>query len=78
MTFAKYGVYVAFHLNFIFQPTTFKSLDQTPILCRGSTLPLFLDAIGNFKLSSCQCYREEDRKILHNKVGVGLKIWDGI
>jgi hypothetical protein len=25
---------------------------------RESTLPLFIDAIGNFKLSSCQCFRE--------------------
>ncbi|CAL1165355.1 unnamed protein product [Cladocopium goreaui] len=35
---------------------------------RESTLPLFIDAIGNFKLSSCQCFREADRPILYNKV----------
>ncbi|CAE7199785.1 unnamed protein product, partial [Symbiodinium pilosum] len=40
---------------------------------RGSTLPLYLDAIGNFKLSSCQCYREEDRQILHDKVSTYYK-----
>ena len=28
---------------------------------RESTLPLFIDAIGNFKLSSCQCFREASR-----------------
>ncbi|CAE7207195.1 gcy-36 [Symbiodinium natans] len=26
---------------------------------RESTLPLFIDAIGSFKLSSCQCFRED-------------------
>ena len=25
---------------------------------RQSTLPLFIDAIGNFKLANCQCFRE--------------------
>ncbi|CAK9001695.1 unnamed protein product [Durusdinium trenchii] len=35
---------------------------------RESTLPLFIEAIGNFKLDSCQCFREADRPILYNKV----------
>lgn len=36
---------------------------------RDSTLPLFIDAIGNFKLDNCQCFREDDRPILYNKAG---------
>ncbi|CAJ1388828.1 unnamed protein product [Effrenium voratum] len=35
---------------------------------RDSTMPLFLDAIGNFKLANCQCFREDDRPVLFNKV----------
>ena len=35
---------------------------------RDATLPLFIDAIGHFKLENCQCFREADRPILYAKV----------
>ena len=44
---------------------------------RESTLPLFIEAIGNFKLASCQCFREEDRPVLINKVSQYYKSVEG-
>lgn len=35
---------------------------------RDATLPLFIEAIGQFKLDNCQCFREADRPILYAKV----------
>ncbi|CAE7552331.1 unnamed protein product, partial [Symbiodinium microadriaticum] len=44
---------------------------------RESTLPLFIEAIGNFKLASCQCFREADRPVLINKVAWYYKSVEG-
>ena len=44
---------------------------------RESTLPLFIEAIGNFKLASCQCFREADRPVLINKVSQYYKSVEG-